>query len=248
MKAEERTKRRRKKLPLLREGGIATSFNNAIEGIVHAFRAQRNVKIHIVVTALVLFASVFLSITKTELILLLVTITVVLVTEMINSSLEMIMDLVIERYHPLARVAKDVAAGAVLFATLNAALVGYLIFFDRLKGPILTTLVNVRRTPDQVAVAALALTLVLVVILKAVSGKGTFLRGGLPSGHAAVAFGLWTAVSLLSRSPLITALTFILALAIGLSRVRLGIHSAVEVTAGALLGVGVTAGCFWFFT
>jgi diacylglycerol kinase (ATP) len=219
-----------------------------LEGIVYALRTQRNVKIHFVVTALVLFASVWLSITKTELILLLITIALVLVTEMMNSSLEVVLDLAVERYHPLARVAKDVAAGAVLFATLNAVVVGYLIFFEALKGPVVTTIVSVRRSPEHVALVSLGLTVLLVLILKAFTAKGTFLRGGLPSGHAAAAFGLWTAASLLSRNPLIAVITLILALTIGVSRVRLGIHSLLEVAAGAFLGIGVTAVCFWVFT
>ena len=243
-----KNKRLSKRGFFLREGGLARSFNSALEGIVYALRTQRNVKIHFVVTALVLFASVWLSITKTELILLLITIALVLVTEMINSSLEVVLDLAVERYHPLARVAKDVAAGAVLFATLNAVVVGYLIFFEALKGPVVTTIVSVRRSPEHVALVALGLTVLLVLILKAFTGKGTFLRGGLPSGHAATAFGLWTAASLLSRNPLIAVITLILALTIGVSRVRLGIHSLLEVAAGAFLGIGVTAVCFWVFT
>ncbi len=243
-----KNKRLSKRGFFLTEGGLARSFNSALEGIVYALRTQRNVKIHFVVTALVLFASVWLSITKTELILLLITITLVLVTEMINSSLEVVLDLAVERYHPLARVAKDVAAGAVLFATLNAVVVGYLIFFEALKGPVVTTIVSVRRSPEHVALVALGLTVLLVLILKAFTGKGTFLRGGLPSGHAAAAFGLWTAASLLSRNPLIAVITLILALTIGVSRVRLGIHSLLEVAAGAFLGIGVTALCFWVFT
>ena len=243
-----KNKRLSKRGFFLREGGLDRSFNSALEGIVYALRTQRNVKIHFVVTALVLFASVWLSITKTELILLLITIALVLVTEMINSSLEGVLDLAVERYHPLARVAKDVAAGAVLFATLNAVVVGYLIFFEAFKGPVVTTIVSVRRSPEHVALVALGLTVLLVLILKAFTGKGTFLRGGLPSGHAAAAFGLWTAASLLSRNPLIAVITLILALTIGVSRVRLGIHSLLEVTAGAFLGIGVTALCFWVFT
>jgi diacylglycerol kinase (ATP) len=243
-----KNKRPSKKGFFLREGGLARSFNSALEGIVYALRTQRNVKIHFVVTALVLFASVWLSITKTELILLLITVVLVLITEMINSSLEVVLDLAVERYHPMARIAKDVAAGAVLFATLNAVVVGYLIFFEALKGPIVTTIVSVRRSPEHVAVVALGLTVLLVLVLKAITGKGTFLRGGLPSGHAAAAFGLWTAASLLSRNPLIAVITLILALTIGVSRVRLRIHSLLEVAAGAFLGIGVTAFCFWVFT
>lgn len=241
-------KPRPKKASFLREGGLARSFNSALEGIVYALRTQRNVKIHFAVTALVLFASVWLSITKVELILLLITIALVLVTEMVNSSLEVMLDLAVERYHPLARIAKDVAAGAVLFAALNAVVVGYLIFFDALKGPIVTTIVNVRRAPSHVALTSLGLTILLVIILKAITGKGTFLRGGLPSGHAAAAFGLSAAASWLTRDPLVAVITLLLALTIVISRIRLGIHSVLEVAAGAFLGVSVTAFCFWIFT
>lgn len=240
-------KRKYRRVPFLREGTLARSFNSALEGFVYALRTQRNVKIHLFVTAVVLVASICLSITKTELILLLLTVALVLIAEMVNTSLEVVLDLVVERYHPLARVAKDVAAGAVLFAALNAVLVGYLIFFEKLKAPIITTVVNVRRSPEHVTVVSLGLTLLLVFVLKAITGRGTFLRGGLPSGHAAVAFGLWSAVSLLSKNPLVAVFTFLLALLIAVSRVRLGIHSVLEVSAGALLGVGVTAGCFWIF-
>jgi len=243
----KKRKPRRAQAFFLKEGGLARSFNSALEGIVYAVRTQRNVKVHFAVTALVLFASVWLSITKIELILLLITIALVLIAEMVNSALEVVLDLAVDRYHPLARIAKDVAAGAVLFSALNAVLVGYLVFFDRLRGPLVTTIVSVRRAPEHVAVVSLGLTVLLVVIVKALTGKGTFLRGGLPSGHAAAAFGLSTAAALLSRHPLIAAITFTLALVIAVSRVRLGIHSVLEVSAGAFLGIGVTALCFWLF-
>jgi len=244
----QKNKNNRKKIPLLREGSIARSFNSALEGVVFALKTQRNVKIHFAVTFVVFLASVVLSITKTELILLLLTISLVLVAELFNSAVETVLDIVIERYHPLARVAKDIAAGAVLMAALNAALVGYLIFFERLKGPILTTLVAVRQRPEHLALASFALTIILVFALKALTGRGTFLRGGLPSGHAAVSFGVWAAVSLLTKNPLVSVLVFLLAAMIVVSRVRLGIHSILEVAAGAFLGVGVTAGCFWVLT
>lgn len=226
---------------------MARSFNNAIAGIVHAVRTQRNVKIHLVITVIVLVASVFLSITKIELIILLLTVALVLITEMINSALEVVLDLTMDRYHPLARVAKDVAAGAVLFAALNAVLVGYLVFFERLKAPVLTTIVDVRRAPEYVALVALGLTVIMVFALKAITRRGTWLRGGFPSGHTAVAFGVWAAITLISKDPLIASLTALLAVTIAISRVRMGIHSVLEVAAGALLGIGLAAGCFWIF-
>ncbi|UCE26176.1 MAG: diacylglycerol kinase [Candidatus Coatesbacteria bacterium] len=227
--------------------GLVKSFNAAIEGILYAFKTQRNVKLHFVATALILVASVYFSITKIELILLLITIGLVLITEMINTSIEMALDFIVDRYHPLARIAKDVAAGAVLFASINAVFVGYLIFFERLKTPIITTIVKVSQRPEHVAAVALTLSVIMVVVFKVIAGRGAPLRGGFPSGHAAVAFAVWTIVTFVTKNPLITLLTLLLAVIIGISRIRMKIHSFVEVGAGALAGVGITALCLALF-
>jgi diacylglycerol kinase (ATP) len=227
--------------------GLVRSFNAAVEGILYAFKTQRNVKLHFIATALILIASVYFSITKIELILLLITVGLVLITEMINTSIEMALDFIVDRYHPLARIAKDVAAGAVLFASINAVFVGYLIFFERLKTPIITTIVKVSQRPEHVAAVALTLSVIMVVVFKVVAGRGAPLRGGFPSGHAAVAFAVWTIVTFVTKNPLITLLTLLLAVIIAISRIRMKIHSFVEVGAGALAGVGITALCLALF-
>lgn len=227
--------------------GLVKSFNAAVEGILYAFKTQRNVKLHFIATALILIASIYFSITKIELILLLITVGLVLITEMINTSIEMALDFIVDRYHPLARIAKDVAAGAVLFASINAVFVGYLIFFERLKTPIITTIVKVSQRPEHVAAVALTLSVIMVVVFKVIAGRGAPLRGGFPSGHAAVAFAVWTIVTFVTKNPLITLLTLLLAVIIAISRIRMKIHSFVEVGAGALTGVGITALCLALF-
>lgn len=228
--------------------GLVKSFNAAIEGILYAFKTQRNVKFHFIATALILVASVYFSITKVELILLLITIALVLITEMINTSIEMALDFIVDRYHPLARIAKDVAAGAVLFSSLNAIFVGYLVFFERLKTPIITTIVKVSQRPEHVAAVALTLSIIMVVVFKVLVGRGAPLRGGFPSGHTAVAFAVWAVITFITKNPLVTLLTLLLAVIIAISRIRMRIHSFVEVTAGALIGVGMTALCLALFT
>ncbi len=80
--------------------------------------------------------------------------------------------------------------------------------------------------------------------LKAFFGKGEPLRGGMPSGHAAVSFSIWTAVFYLTGSVPIVILTFLLAVLVSWSRWSSGIHRPIEVIAGAMLGAGVT---FLFF-
>ena len=100
------------------------SFNHAINGIVDAARTQRNMKIHLVAAVLALGACFFLDISKVEFLALAITITMVITAEMINTAIEAVVDLNTNFYHPLSKVAKNTAAGAVLITAINAVLVG----------------------------------------------------------------------------------------------------------------------------
>jgi len=89
-------------------------------------------------------------------------------------------------------------------------------------------------------VIALVLTIILVLGTKAYTGRGTPLRGGLPSGHAAVAFGGWMAVTQVVGDSqhwfLITSLTFLMAVLVAQTRIESGVHSFIEVVYGGVLG------------
>ena len=94
-------------------------------------------------------------------------------------------------------------------------------------------------------------TIIVVIAAKAYTGRGTPLRGGLPSGHAAVAFAGWMAATLVigdAHRFLISSLTFIMALLVAQTRVESGIHSALEVTYGGVLGALVTLTVFQLFS
>jgi diacylglycerol kinase (ATP) len=82
---------------------------------------------------------------------------------------------------------------------------------------------------------------------KSFSKKGTPLRGGMPSGHSAVAFSIWTIIILVTRNPLVGLLTLIVAVLVAQSRVRQEIHSGWEVVVGSLLGILATLLCFQVF-
>nr|WP_281412592.1 phosphatase PAP2 family protein [Geomobilimonas luticola] len=84
------------------------------------------------------------------------------------------------------------------------------------------------------------MVVIAVVILKAVSGKGTPLEGGLPSGHAAVAFAIATLVSILTQDPIISILVIAMAVMVSHSRLLLRIHSLREVFLGAVTGTIIT--------
>jgi diacylglycerol kinase (ATP) len=87
-----------------------------------------------------------------------------------------------------------------------------------------------------------------VVITKAFYGKGEPLRGGMPSGHAAVSFSIWIAVTMISENFMPSMLVFIMAILIAQSRVAVGVHRPVEVLVGALLGISVTFLLFKVFS
>jgi diacylglycerol kinase (ATP) len=168
-------------------------------------------------TALVL--SLVLNITRTEFILLCMAIVLVLVTEMLNTAIETTVDMISEEFHPMAKIAKDIAAGVVLIASIGALTLAYLILYPALKASLLSGHWRPRKAPnDVVAFVALSVVIILVIIIKAFFGKGEPLRGGMPSGHAAVSFSIWTAALYLADSVPIIILTFLLAVMVARSR------------------------------
>jgi diacylglycerol kinase (ATP) len=229
---------------LPKQGSLRWSFTWAFEGVVFVLRTQRNMQVHVAAGVLVLVLALALGVNRFELLALVLAVCLVLVAEMFNTALEAAIDAVITSYHPLVKVAKDVAAGAVLIAALAAVTVAYLVLYGRLSEPGRDLLKGVRQAPTHVVIIVLVVTVIAVVALKAYAGSGSPLRGGFPSGHAAVAFAAWMAVTLivlpLTHGALVSTLAFLLALLVAQSRVEAGIHSSAEVVAGALLGAGIT--------
>ena len=219
---------------------LLESFNFAFEGVIHVLRTQRNLRIHFAIAAAVLIAAVAVGVGRLELMVLLIAISFVLIAEMINSALEAGIDVATTSFDPLAKLAKDVAAGAVLIATVNAVAIGYLIFSDKIVNRSSRLIDRLRDAPAELTLIALVLVIILVLATKAYTGRGTPLRGGLPSGHAAVAFGGWMAITNVVGDSrhwfLVSSLTFLMALLVAQTRVESGIHSFLEVSYGALLG------------
>ncbi|HEX6700856.1 MAG TPA: diacylglycerol kinase [Gaiellaceae bacterium] len=234
-----------------RAPSILESFNYAFEGIIHVLRTQRNMRIHFVVAAVVLVVAFAAGVTNYELIALLLSIAFVLIAEMINSALESAIDVATTEFDPHAKLGKDIAAGAVLIATVNAIAVGYLVFARRLSDPSSRLLDRVRNAPIDLTLIALVVTIIVVIATKALTGRGTPLRGGLPSGHAAVAFAGWMAATYILGDNrhrfLVSTLTFVMALLVAQTRVESGVHSLLEVAYGGLIGAIVTLVLFQAF-
>ena len=224
------------------------SANLAIEGIIYSVRTQRHMRYHLFAALATLILSLGLNITRTEFILLCMAIILVLATEMLNTAIEVTVDMISETYHPLAKIAKDIAAGVVLLASFGALTLAYLILYPALTAAITSGQWHLRKAPsDVIAFVSLAVVVIVVIFIKALLGKGEPLRGGMPSGHAAVSFSIWVAAVYLTGNLLVGVLTFILALMVSWSRWSTGIHRPLEVLAGAAIGAGLTALFFAVF-
>jgi diacylglycerol kinase (ATP) len=181
---------------------VIDSFNYAFEGIIHVLRTQRNLRIHFLAAVLVFGAAIAVGVTRLQLIVLVLAVAFVLVAEMLNTAIEGVIDVSTTSFDPNAKLAKDIAAGAVLI-----------------------------------------LVVLIVIATKAWTGRGTPLRGGLPSGHAALAFAGWVAVTYLVGDHhrfVVSGLTLIMAVLVAQTRVESGIHSSLEVAYGGALGAIVT--------
>ncbi|MBA7648281.1 hypothetical protein ES703_56065 [subsurface metagenome] len=221
------------------------SFNSAVEGILYVLKTQKNMRIHFIIAIIILVGSLFLRprLSPIELMLLSFTIALVLITEMINTALEKTIDLMNDTYHPLARIAKDITAGAVLVVSVIAIVVGYLILFRRYLAPgIESAMASVKASSAHITFVSLMVVVLIVILFKALAARssGFMLRGGMPSLHSALAGAIWAVLSFITGNPVVIVLAFILAFFVAQSRVAKGIHSPREVIFGALLGILAT--------
>ncbi|MBU1781868.1 diacylglycerol kinase [bacterium] len=191
---------------------------------------------------LIFISTLFLDLTRLELVILFFSATLVIICEIINTAIESILDLITEnRYHTLVRIGKDLAAGAVLVSAFNAFVVGYLILYPHLSYVSEKAIIyKVREIPGYLVFISLIMVVLITIMGKIYIGRGTPMQGGMPSGHSAVAFSIWTPIALITKNPLIIILTFLLAALLGRSRVGSGFHSYSEVIVGAVLGIAIT--------
>lgn len=227
---------------------LVDSFNYAINGIIHSVRTQRNMRIHFAVSLMVLTACFIYDISKVEFMVLAVTITMVIGAELMNTAIESAIDLTTNYYHPLAKIAKNAAAGAVLITAVNAILVGYIIFWDKLNNVTYTVIGRVKDSNPYIIFIVLVMVCLLTIVAKAFFGEGTPLKGGMPSGHSALAFSLATAISLISEEPFCILLSYLMAVITAQSRVDSEVHTIWEVIVGALFGTLITMFIFRLFS
>jgi diacylglycerol kinase (ATP) len=224
------------------------SANFAIEGILHGAKTQRHVRYHFFSAAFVLFLSYILGVTRLEFVVISLAVMLVITAEMLNSAVEVVVDILSPEYSERARVAKDIAAGAVLISAFGAAVSGYIIIFPYLKSLFMNGFSIAKHSKEETALIAVILVMILVIITKSHFGKGHPLSGGMPSGHSALAFSIWVSVTYLTGNFLVSVLCFMLSVWIAQSRVAVKAHNPWEVVLGALMGAVVTFLLFRLFS
>ncbi|MBF0564253.1 MAG: diacylglycerol kinase [Nitrospirae bacterium] len=224
------------------------SANNAIEGILIAAKTQRHLKIHLYVAASVIFFSYATGVTRIEFLVISLASLFVIMAEMVNTAIEATVDLLSPEYREKARIAKDVAAGAVLTTAIGALIIGYIVLFPYLVNYFEHGFRIHTHAGNEIALLSLIIVIILVVIIKSLTGKGHPLRGGMPSGHTALSFSIWMSITLITRNFVASIFSFAIALLIARSRVAVKVHTMTEVLLGALLGAGVTYLLFKVFS
>ena len=231
----------------MKNRNLIESFNNAVNGIMHSVRFERNMKIHVAAAVVVVALGIYFRLSRLEFLLVILAAALVIVCELFNTAIELLVDIIVDIYHPKAKIIKSVAACSVMVSAGLSVIVGYFIFFERIGIVLEEGIVLIRHSPINITVIALAITAALVVIIKAVSKRGTPFKGGMPSGHSAIAFSITTAIALWTRDAALTMLCLIVSLLVVQSRVEGKIHSIMESIAGAALGFFVTLLLFQLF-
>jgi diacylglycerol kinase (ATP) len=221
-----------------------SSFHYAFSGILYSVRTQPNMRVHLFIAALVLLATLVLRLQRIYIAAVVIVIAIVLALELMNTAIEAVVDLLTVAHHPLAKTAKDAAAGAVLVGTIGAVIVGYLVFYQGIQQGGTSVYNAVAQVPANVILIVLAIAAIGTIFAKAWVGRGSPLQGGAVSGHTALAFAASTGLALMFQRPLVAVLAYFVAFLVAQSRVEAGIHSAFEVTWGAILGTLVALAVF----
>ncbi|TKC19951.1 diacylglycerol kinase family protein [Robertmurraya kyonggiensis] len=115
-----------------KSSNVIRSFQYAIQGITHTLMKERNMQIHVSISVIVVFVSFILKLSAIEWLFILFAIGGVFALELVNTAIERIVDLVTKEYHPLAKQAKDIAAGAAFIYSILSVIVGIIIFLPKI--------------------------------------------------------------------------------------------------------------------
>jgi len=231
------------------KGDLVSSFDSAFRGLFYVLKVERNFRIHAAIGTGVIVLSLFLNIPLGDFLILVLTVTLVIVAELVNTVVEMLIDSFIQEYRIKAKRIKDAAAALVLVTAASSLIVGYLVMARYFPPEWGHAFENIAHSPWYITFLVLILVVVTTVVLKFTLKMDSLVTGGMPSLHSAISFSIWTAVSFMTfgREPLVSLLVLLLALWVAQSRVQRKIHRIEEVVIGAAVGILITVIAFQVF-
>lgn len=214
---------------------LGKSFKYALEGIVYAIVTERNMRIHFVIALAVMVLSLLLGVNRWEALLLFVAITFVIIAELFNTAIESLVDIATDTYHPLAKIAKDVAAGAVFLSAGLALTIGAVVFLPHFFSLVQHKFMEKWFDPGTGAVFVLGMVLFTTIMLKALAYKNSQLVPSLTTSlTVSITLLVWWMTWQIVVSVLVTGLSTLFII----SRLRYG--PWLPVAWGTLVGVVVT--------
>ena len=229
---------------LKKKSSFIDAWVNAFNGIIYATTTQGNIRKQLLIAVAVMLISLLFNLTRAEFLCLMFTVILIILAEMFNTAVETVVDLYTDLYHPKAKIAKDVAAGGVVITAVNALIVAYFLFFDKISDIGLNFIKNLANSPVHMAFIGIFLIIILVVSLKAASttNKHKLLKNGFaPSGQAAMAFGANTIIWLSTNNIVVLTLSFVMAILVCVTRIESKKKRLSEIIFGALTGIAVIA-------
>lgn len=217
------------------------AWKNAINGIIYATTTQGNIKKQLVIAVVVVVISLFFDLNKAEFLCFMFTIILILFAEMVNTAIETVVDLYVDVYHPKAKIAKDVAAGGVVITAINAVIVAYFLFFDKISNLGLQFIENVANSPIHLAFSTIIITVIAILALIAMAMTNKYKglnKKFVPSGHAALAFAANTIIWLsIKDNIVILTLSLVLSILVAESRIESKVHRLSEVVFSSCVGI-----------
>ena len=224
----------------MKNEGFLDAWKNAINGIIYATTTQGNIKRQLIIAVLVVIISLFFDLSKAEFLIFMFTIVLIIFAEMVNTAIETVVDLYTDLYHPKAKIAKDVAAGGVVITAINAVIVAYFLFFDKISNIGLEFIRNIASSPVHLAFASVIITIIgiLALIAIATTNKHKVLnKRFIPSGHAALGFAANTIIWLTTDNIVIITLSLVLSILLAESRIESNKHKLSEVVFSSCVGI-----------
>ena len=245
---ELETKKKKENKNKISNSNFLDAWKNAIDGIIYATTTQRNVKIQLVIAALVVIISLFFDLSRAEFLCFLFTIILILFAEMCNTAIETVVDLYVDVYHPKAKIAKDVAAGGVVITAINALIVGYFLFFDKISNIGINFIKNIVESPIHLAFTTIVMVVIAILALISMARTNKYKginRKFMPSGYTTLAFSvntvIWLIVDYATKNQainiVILTLSLVLTILVSASRIEKKVHKVSEIIFSACIGI-----------